>query len=503
MKSYLKILCTGLCTFILVLNFIGPLQGQSLDFDSQFGVFVQEYKRGQNVDYKAISPDRIEVIEQSLHALDYKNAKLATQINVYNYLVIREIVKVYPIASVEEVPGFFKNEIPLGEMTVQLDLLEREILDKANDPLVHLLLNCGAKGCPALAYIDSASSFDNYYTEALSATQTFKIEGNDLSLSQIFFWYKEEYGSDAQLKNLLGKIVNKDLTNTKTAYLDYDWMLNDANASGQVYYPTKLYGKGGYELKIFNNYYTQNDQGDRFNFFSSFFQLLLGTSKRINYGIDVKLRSVNQGSIPLFSALKFQTRSFDEAETGLNFSRAGISGIGPRIKYQPFDKYPNINFLHTVYFVPLSAAQGNDDYGYADYNNLQFFNQMFFEKEYSVKRRLFLDVGLHVENIKLGVQRNQEHFMPIQLPVTAIYSYFPNTDLTLYGLGSFGQRLDIRYAPDSDTSTNYTVYGQVGAGVKYFVTDFLEAEFLYTNFIDTTPGRTAHTFNLGLRFFRF
>ncbi len=490
----------------LFLTSLNTATAQESAFNEQFKKLLEAYNSPLGFNYAEVDINSLESIEARLKAVqDIMAMSIPSQINVYNYLVIREVLNVYPIQSVAAINNFFKTEINAGDQVLRLDNFEREVITKSNNPYIHFLFNCGARSCPELQYISDEQKLDSYISHALNNENILSVTDGKLGLSQIFFWYQEDFGSNKTILKELSRLTgNKALDSRSIEYLEYDWLLNDIDdRNGEGFYPTKLYAKGGYELKIFNNYYSQKDNGFTSNFFSSFFQLLLGSNKNFNYGLDVKLRSVNQGQVGTFSALGFRNRTFQENTNGEVFSRAGISGIGPRIKYQPFKSKNNINFLHTIYFVPMGSAEGNEDYGYSDYNNLQFFNQVFFEKELSVKRRLFVDAGLHIENIKLGVHRNEEHFMPIQLPVTAIYSYFPNSKTTLYGLGSFGQRVDVKFNRDTDTFGTYSVYGQIGAGAKYFVTDFLEAELLYTNFIDTTPGRTAHTFNLGLRFYRF
>jgi len=488
-----------LTPFLVLFLFSGFLTSQETIFNQQFEALISKHNSSEGFSYKAIDSTRRQELRSSIAGIEnYQASTVATQINLYNFLVIDKVLESMPLASVGEVSGFFKDEVSIGSETISLDQLEKAIIQYADNPFVHLLLNCAAKGCPPMQFISDDIPLENYISTALKSSNVLSYEQDDIELSQIFFWYKEDFGTDEALITRISEILsNSDIIQKKIKYKEYDWLLNDSGSrDGDGYYPTKLYSKGGGELKIFNNYYTQKESDERYNFFSSFFQFLIGTNKNINYGLDVKIRSVNQGNVGTFSALGFSNSTYGNSEGGEFFSRVGISGIGPRIKYQPFKKKNNINFLHTIYFVPMSSAEGNDEYGYSDYNNLQFFNQMFIEKELGARRRLFLDVGLHIENIKLGVHRNENHFMPIQLPVTAIYSYFPTTKSTLYGLGSFGQRIDVRFAPNQNTNGKYSVYGQLGLGAKYFLTDFLEAELLYTNFLDTTPGRSAHTFNL-------
>lgn len=500
--------------FLFVFSLIFSLSsydcvGQEVAFNNTFKNLISSYNTPSGFDYGAVSQGEISELDGLLAGLketDFTNplTSLSTKINVYNYLVLSEILAVYPISSVAEINSFFTKKIKIGNGELSLDELERSIIATSKNPYLHFLLNCGAKGCPRLQYISNDQDLDDYIRIALRDPHILDIKNNETYLSQIFFWNKEEFGQDELIIKELNKLREININaNSSVAYLEYDWLLNDrGTTNNQDFYPTKLYSKGGGELKIFNNYYTQIEGDLRSNFFSSFFQLLLGSNRNLNYGLDVKLRSVTEGNVGTFSALKFQNRPFYEDRGVESFARLGISAIGPRIKYQPIKSKNNINILHTIYFVPMDAAQGNADYGYSDYNYFQIFNQLFYEKEYSVKKRLFIDFGLHIENIRLSSE-SKDHFMPIQLPITAIYSYFPNTDVTLYGLGSFGQRLDFVFPSDAGSYTNYTVYGQLGAGIKYYLTDYLEVELLYTNFLDTTPGRTAHTFNLGLRFFKF
>ena len=288
-----------------------------------------------------------------------------------------------------------------------------------------------------------------------------------------------------------------------TGYLDYNWQLNDLDVDDYlIFYPTKLFKKGGFELKVFNNYYTQSDNGFRSNFFSSFIQLLIGTDKNFNIGLDVKLRSVNQGNVGVLSAAIPRNEAFHFSNDLPTFSRFGVAGIGPRIRYQPFKAKGNINFLHAVYFVPMNDTEGNEEYGYFDFQHLQVFNNVWYEKEFSVKRRLFLDLGFHIENLNFDVQDNESHFMQFLLPITAIYSYFPNPETTFYVLGNYAQKFEFQYNPGNNRNFGLGAFGQLGAGAKYYLTDYHEVEALYTYFVDTTPGRIAHTFNIGLRFFK-
>ena len=501
--------------FVIYLVLLGSLiiapqavQAQVEQFNLTYRQLVSEHITNNVISYQDLDIQTSEAITKQISTADIailtKDEKIAFLINAYNALVIDQVLEYYPISSVAEVAGFFKKKHQVGNRSLSLNELEQEILSLSEDPFTHLLLNCGAVSCPEVQFIEPQIDRSVYYKKALESKELIDLKEEVLMLSKIFEWYTDDFGGrDALMDGLseLTTIVKEQPLQIK--YQNYDWMLNDKSSKSiGVYYPTRLYPKGGGEVKVFNNYYTQIQNGVRSNFFSSFLQVLIGSSKNYNLGFDVKFRSVSSGAVGLFSALEFKDQPFSDNSGLRSFSRAGISGIGPRIKYQPFKNKPNINFLHTVYFVPMQEAEGNDEYGYVDYDYPQFFNQVFIEKELTIKSRLFMDLGLHIENLRLNAHRNYEHFTPIQVPITVIYNYFIDSKTTIYGLGAFAQRFDIRFKPDTDTYSDYSVYGQIGVGAKHILYDLLELELLYTNFLSFN-GSPAHTFNLGLRFYKW
>ncbi len=503
----IKSIITCCLIFCSTLSFC---QNNYEDFNERFQSFINKFNIKGQLDYAQLNYEQIASLSSALDEIDTQELSLHQQnvldINAYNLLVIQKILDQYPIKSVLDIPLFFTEEFILFDKAISLDKLEERILKNSENPLVHLLLNCGAKSCPSLQYIDPSTELNEYYRNALQDTDIIRIEKsqNAICFSQIFFWYMDDFESLGEKKAWLSEYLDIKIDlELKEKYLEYDWRLNDIISEEYlIYYPTKLFRKGGFELKIFNNYYTQSDMGLRSNFFSSFIQLLIGTNNNFNIGFDIKLRSVNQGDVGLFSALGLKNQVYNISNGIPTFSRFGISGIGPRIKYQPSMNNGNINVLHAIYFVPLENAEGNFEYGYSDYQNVQIFNNVWYEKEFSVKKRLFLDFGFHIENLKLGVQRNENHFMQVVIPVTGIYSYYPSPKSTFYALANYGQKFTFQFDQDKDTEIKLGAYGQIGGGAKYYLTDWMELEALYTYFIDTTPGRTAHTFNIGFRFFK-
>ena len=499
-------------TYFLIHFFAFATHAQSTldDFNQSYAKLIDDHVYNNRVDYGQLTLAELDSILLKRKAIDIytlsEKDRIVLDINTYNFLVIYKIRAIFPISSVTNVGQFFEGKFDLDGREISLDQLEKDLIQRSQNPYIHLLLNCGAISCPQLRYIDPNVELSQYIKENFNDPEIleFDEESKVLKLSKIFFWYKEDfdaYSDNDPIWNSYVDIPKEDVSNI--GYLDYNWQLNDLDVDDYlIFYPTKLFQKGGFELKIFNNYYTQSDNGFRSNFFSSFIQLLIGTNKNFNIGMDVKLRSVNQGNVGMFSALKLQNEAFHLSEDIPTFSRFGVAAIGPRIRYQPIKGKGNINFLHAIYFVPMNDTEGNDEYGYFDFQNVQIFNNVWYEKEFSVKRRLFLDLGFHIENLRLSVPSDENHFMQFLLPITAIYSYFPNPETTFYVLGNYAQKFEFQNNANSSTNFSLGAFGQLGVGAKYYLTDWLEIEGLYTYFLDTTPGRVAHTFNIGLRFFK-
>lgn len=87
-------------------------------FTAQTTAFLQQYvdKEGR-VNYAALqrNPDRLDALLYAIAAFDAAHAATADQyayyLNAYNVLVIGDIVRNYPLRSVQEMPGFFNKTL--------------------------------------------------------------------------------------------------------------------------------------------------------------------------------------------------------------------------------------------------------------------------------------------------------------------------------------------------------------------------------------------------------
>lgn len=240
--------------------------------------------------------------------------------------------------------------------------------------------------------------------------------------------------------------------------------------------------KGGIEAKMFNNLYTQSDETFRNTFFTSNVSVLYGAFHGFNIGFDSKLRRVNNN---LVGDSPFSV--FGDISTN---GRAGLTGIGPRIRFSPTKKLPKFSVQSTYYFATGENLAGSATEPYIDWNNAVWWTQLFNDFSINDKMAFFLELDFIWEDISSDGGLNR-----MSTPITAIYSYFPVKNLTVYALAG--------YSPYFKKEQGYFTQG--GLGAKYQLHKNFEIEALYTIFDANTfeEGAKASTFNIGLRYSSF
>lgn len=175
------------------------------------------------------------------------NEALSLLINLYNALVIDQVLKQYPIASIRPtllgIPNwisflqFFTKQIyTLDNQRITLNDIEHKILRQHwEEPRIHFALVCAAKGCPLLrneAYQPS-QIYDQLEADATRFINNpnkvkYIPELNLLQCSKIFKWYKKDF---LQVTPSLTAYISRYLsvtipTSVRVKYLPYDWSLN-------------------------------------------------------------------------------------------------------------------------------------------------------------------------------------------------------------------------------------------------------------------------------------
>jgi len=264
--------------------------------------------------------------------------------------------------------------------------------------------------------------------------------------------------------------------------------------------PSKLIGKGQWDIKWFNNLYTETE--DTFNgdiprnvFFTSTLDVFtgVGENRRVNLGLLLEFRSNTIGGRGLFDFLSF------DGEAGT--ARSGFTSFAPAIKFTPIAGVGNFS-IQSAFFIPLVDNETED--AIFDFNGDGFPDGVFLDqKGYIWQNRFFYDYSFAEGKWQLFSELNSEFnfgdetesFANHSLRFTPglFLSYFPSSKFTVLGLVQHSQLVNLG---GNDFSQDFTA---LGGGLKYQLTKELNIEGLYTNFVRGNDTGLGETFNIGLR----
>ncbi|MBI2375236.1 MAG: DUF547 domain-containing protein, partial [Deltaproteobacteria bacterium] len=140
--------------------------------------------------------------------------------------------------QVLKVPGFFdKTTWKVAGKDVTLDALEKTVIKQVAkaDPRTHMVLVCGAKGCPVLenkAYLGTEidKRLDAATKKYLKSPAGAVLSDGAVQLSQIFEWYSADFGGAKGVIDFVKKHLGDDAKRLgdapKVSYISYDWNLN-------------------------------------------------------------------------------------------------------------------------------------------------------------------------------------------------------------------------------------------------------------------------------------
>ena len=246
--------------------------------------------------------------------------------------------------------------------------------------------------------------------------------------------------------------------------------------------------KGQWDIKWFNNLYTQTKEADgngnsasvlRSNFFTSSIDAFTGIteSKRINVGLIVEFRSNTNKGRNALSVFKFDGDKIT--------ARSGITSFAPAIKFQPFKNVSNFS-VQTAFHIPLISEESNSNGVYLDQTAYTFQNRFFYDYNFSNSDfQLFAEVNTEYNFGEENSFANQTFVFAPGL----FLSYFPSSEFTILGLLQHSQRF-------GDFTQDYTA---VGFGGKYQLSKMINIETIYTNFVRGNNSGLGQTFNIGLR----
>ncbi|MDO7852531.1 DUF547 domain-containing protein [Hymenobacter convexus] len=213
---------------------------------AQTTAFLQKFvNKDGKVDYATIQfrSAQLDELLTSIAEFDVAKASAADQyafyLNAYNILVIGEIVRNYPLESVQDMPGFFnKTRMVVGRELLTLDQIETDKLRKIyDDPRLHFALVCGTNSCPRLsrtAYVgkDLFVQLNNQARFALLDPTYVKVNPADktVKLPEIFKWYEADFSASGKTGLFYVNQFRKDNRVPSwfaVDYYPYNWSLND------------------------------------------------------------------------------------------------------------------------------------------------------------------------------------------------------------------------------------------------------------------------------------
>lgn len=258
--------------------------------------------------------------------------------------------------------------------------------------------------------------------------------------------------------------------------------------------PSKLIAKGQWDIKLFNNLYTQNestfaeDDGLRQNFFTSTLEAFTGVSdsKRVNLGLIAEYRANGRDFVLGDGSAERRSTS-------------GLTSIAPSIKVVPFKNVGNFSILSS-FSIPLISQEQDDNGVFLDQKGFTWQNRFFYDYTFPGKKwQLFSEINSEY-NFGKDVVRDANGITvegsfannSLRLTPGVFLSYFPSSKFTVLVLGQHTELIDL----GNNFSQNFTA---LGGGAKYQLTKELNVEALYTNFVRGRDTGLGETFNIGLR----
>ena len=196
------------------------------------------------VDYSGFKKDQaaletyLELLKKNPPKDDWsKNKEMAYWINLYNAFTIKTILEAYPVKSILDIDGgkvWDKRSITIdGKAYTLNDMVQKQLLERFQEPKVHFAVNCAAASCPPLLnkawteeniqrhYIKQANAFINHTAHNTLST-------DQLELSQIFNWHADDFGGKDQVVAYIKQYAETDLqADVQVSFKAYDWSLNE------------------------------------------------------------------------------------------------------------------------------------------------------------------------------------------------------------------------------------------------------------------------------------
>lgn len=259
----------------------------------------------------------------------------------------------------------------------------------------------------------------------------------------------------------------------------------------QTYTPSKLLKNGQWDIKFFNNLYTETKDLfgpngtkrdiPRNSFFTSTVDIFTGISQnsKLNVGLLLEFRSNVIGGRDALDVFKFDGEA--------NSARSGFTSFAPAIKFNPIKSVSNFT-IQTAFHIPLVDNESENNV-FLDQKGFIFQNRFFYDYNISSDWQLFTEL-----NAEYNFGKKEDSFANNSIGLTpgVFLSYFPSQKSTILALIQHSERIDV----GNDFDQSFTA---IGGGGKYQISKVLNIEALYTNFVGGRATGLGETFNIGLR----
>lgn len=263
-----------------------------------------------------------------------------------------------------------------------------------------------------------------------------------------------------------------------------DENLDSQKSNIQTYTPSKLLSKGQWDIKWFNNLYTQTSNTDidnlpRENYFTSSFDVFTGVSNsnKLNVGLLFEIRSNTISNRDALDVFKFD----GNAQT----ARSGLTSMAPVIKFNPLNNVSNFT-IQTAFHIPLIENESENGV-YLDQTAFTFQNRFFYDYTFPEGDwQIFTELNTEY-NFGDDMSFANNTFV---LSPGVFMSYFPSQKFTVLGFLQHHERV-------GDFNQNFSAFG---GGAKYQLTKVLNMEVLFSDiFRGKNSQGLGHSFNFGLR----
>ncbi|MGJ8743765.1 hypothetical protein [Polaribacter sp.] len=254
----------------------------------------------------------------------------------------------------------------------------------------------------------------------------------------------------------------------------------------QTYTPSKLLDQGQWDVKFFNNLYTETkgryngvkSDKARETYFTSSLDIFTGISdnNRINIGLLLEYRSNSIDGKSATSVIEFPNNVS---------SRNGLTSFAPAIKWQPIKSVGNFS-IQSAFHIPIISDETDINGVYLDQTAFTFQNRFFYDYTFpSGDWQLFTELNTEY-NFGEETSFANKTFL---LAPGIFMSYFPTDKSTVLAFAQHAQRL-------GDFTQDYTA---LGFGGKYQLNNTLNIEVLYSKFVRGNDTGLGQSFNIGLR----